>query len=139
MFRQEPEVGLEMRNDLPVLIVAGAGRQAESLRVMLRAMSGIEVVGQAGDLSAAWQLIKDCHPDMILVELNLTSKGTRTLLAQIAAEHPEIRFVALVDGDEQAQAARAAGVADVLAVPVTFGRLQTSMQRAMQGRQTTVS
>jgi len=120
---------------VPVLLVSGPGRRTESLRVLLRAMSDVEVVGQVESLLAAWQMILERRPILVLVDLGLPKNESYLLLRHIANERPEIACLALAADEEQAHAARSAGVTAVLSVPVTLFRLRAGIEEAIKGTQ----
>ena len=64
----------------------------EGLRHVLET-HGIEVVGEATGIAGAFDLIDSCHPDVLLVDLNLDDGDGVVLLQDIRARTPEQRVV----------------------------------------------
>jgi DNA-binding NarL/FixJ family response regulator len=117
-----------MAHDLRILVVGGSGRRAESLRVILRAMHGVQSVGHAESLTAISRMLAEYKPNLVLMDMSLCEPECRAMLEQLATERPEIGWLALVTTTEQARAAQDAGAAVVLMPPVTLNRLQAAIQ-----------
>lgn len=121
-----------MLNAVRVLVVGSPGRRAESLRVLLRALDGIENVGHTESITTAWQTIVEFCPNVVLVDAGIAGTQGLALLAQIAAERPAIGRLALAGTGDQARAARAAGATSVLMTPTTLDRLATAIRETQQ-------
>lgn len=61
--------------------------------------SAVEVVGEADDVAPAIELIGERVPDVVLLDVHLSSGGGREVVQAVRAEHPEIRFLALSVSD----------------------------------------
>ena len=138
---------LSSRVHVRILVASGPGRRAESLRVLLRAMPDVEVVGQGDRIDSVWQLTTEHCPDLLLVDLSpwpavphdvRGEDDSYTLLRRTAAYRPEIGRLALVVDEEQSRAACAAGATDVVSLPVTIDRLQAGIEKAIKGARRTV-
>jgi len=83
------------------IIVSVPGTMQESLRAMLEAMPGIEVVGFAGGCLSAITLVQEKRPDIVVVDSNLSDDEVIAFLKDVKGEHPEIRLVVLTHTTRQ--------------------------------------
>ncbi len=58
-----------------------------------------EVVGEAGDVDEAIAAIRALRPDVVLLDVHLPGGGGRAVLDGVAAEYPQVRFLALSVSD----------------------------------------
>lgn len=58
-----------------------------------------DVAGQSDDVDAAVDLIRDMAPDVVLVDVHMPGGGGVTVVANVLATHPEVRFLALSVSD----------------------------------------
>jgi DNA-binding NarL/FixJ family response regulator len=74
----------------------------EGLRVILSSASGIEVVGVAQDGAEALELIPQCRPDIVLMDLKMPGINGIQATRQIRNQYPQIRVLVLTtyDADE---------------------------------------
>jgi DNA-binding NarL/FixJ family response regulator len=66
----------------------------ETFRRQLRRLferAGFEVVGEAGDISAARKLVRKHRPDIAVVDLMLPGKSGLAGISVLKAEHPPLR------------------------------------------------
>ncbi|HLI00385.1 MAG TPA: response regulator transcription factor [Acidimicrobiales bacterium] len=61
--------------------------------------SACEVVGEADDVAPAIELISERLPDVVLLDVHLTSGGGQQVVEAVRATHPEVRFLALSVSD----------------------------------------
>jgi DNA-binding NarL/FixJ family response regulator len=54
-----------------------------------------EVVGEAGDVDEAIAAVRALRPDVVLLDVQLPGGGGRAVLDGVAAEYPQVRFLAL--------------------------------------------
>jgi DNA-binding NarL/FixJ family response regulator len=120
-----------MRADVCVLVVNSPGRHAESLRVLLRAMSHVEVVGQVENAEAAWKIIAECDPGLVVVDLALPHDEPYMLLQRLAADRPETGRLALATSNDQVHTAGNSGATETLLVPLTLDRLRVGIRNAI--------
>jgi DNA-binding NarL/FixJ family response regulator len=59
----------------------------------------VEVVGEADDVAPAIELIGERRPDVVLLDVHLTSGGGQEVVEAVKAVHPDIRFLALSVSD----------------------------------------
>jgi DNA-binding NarL/FixJ family response regulator len=59
----------------------------------------VEVVGEAGDVPAAIDGIRELEPDVVLLDVHMPDGGGRAVLEAVLATHPRVRFLALSVSD----------------------------------------
>jgi len=59
----------------------------------------VDVVGDADEVDAAIELIRERSPDVVLVDVHMPGGGGRAVIEAVARIHPEIRFLALSVSD----------------------------------------
>jgi DNA-binding NarL/FixJ family response regulator len=65
------------------------------LRALLDALDDIQVVAEAGDGLEALQLVEQCSPNVVLMDLMMSGLNGLEATARIAREFPEVRVVVL--------------------------------------------
>jgi DNA-binding NarL/FixJ family response regulator len=55
----------------------------------------VEIVGEADEVDAAIELIRERNPDVVLLDVNLPGGGGHRVLQEVTATDPDIRFLAL--------------------------------------------
>jgi DNA-binding NarL/FixJ family response regulator len=59
----------------------------------------VDIVGEAGDVTAAIEGIRTLAPDVVLLDVHLPDGGGRAILDAVAPDHPATRFLALSVSD----------------------------------------
>ena len=59
----------------------------------------VEVVGDADEVAAAIELIKERKPDVVLIDVHMPDGGGRAVIEDIAASDPDVRFLAISVSD----------------------------------------
>ena len=59
----------------------------------------VEVVGEAADVDEAARAIVQLRPDVVLLDVHLPGGGGRAVIERVAAEAPDVRFLALSVSD----------------------------------------
>ena len=59
----------------------------------------VNVVGEAGDVTPAIELIGELRPDVVLLDVHLPGGGGQLVASAVRAAHPEVRFLALSASD----------------------------------------
>ena len=59
----------------------------------------VEVVGEADDVAPAIELIRERQPDVVLLDVHLTSGGGQDVVEAVKATHGDVRFLALSVSD----------------------------------------
>ncbi len=76
----------------------------EVARAGVRALieNDVTVVGEADEVGAAVDLIREREPDVVVVDVHMPGGGGRAVIDAVAPTHPDIRFVALSVSDAPA-------------------------------------
>lgn len=101
-------------NGATVLIVARPGPLRDGVQALVSAMSQVEAVCEADDLSAALPEVDGC-PDLVLLACEVRKGAVGSMVGQARARWPEARCITLVGSVEQQQEAESAG-ADAVAL-----------------------
>ena len=60
---------------------------------------GVELVGEADEVEAAIELIRERQPDVVLLDVHMPGGGGRAVLEAVGQTHPHVRFLALSVSD----------------------------------------
>lgn len=84
--------------------------------VLLSAIPGVQVVGEAADGEELLQLVEALHPDVVLTDISMPRVDGFAAIEQICARHPQVRCVVLTmyDSVEVMKRAVAAGACGFL-------------------------
>ena len=113
---------------LRALIVDDEPLARDGIRLMLRAMPDIDIVGEAGDGVAAVRAIATLLPDVVLLDIQMPGMSGFDVIAQTAAEHLPLS-VFITAHDEHALKAFNVHAFDYLLKPVNRDRLSEAMAR----------
>ena len=103
-----------MDNPVLALIVAHPGPVRDGLRALLTAIPQVESSKEVDDASSALRIVKEHHPALVLISVDLSGDEVWDLLRQIKAERPQTRSILLVNDVHQQRLAQAAGADGVL-------------------------
>jgi DNA-binding NarL/FixJ family response regulator len=118
-----------------VLIVTAPGSLQNGLLALMTAMPKTEVVGEAGDASAALEMVVEYRPHLVLLDAALTANDRWELLRQIKNARPATRCIALVDDVPQQQQARAGGADIALVKGFPPAKLIATIEGLLQVRE----
>ncbi len=59
----------------------------------------VTVVGQASEVEAAVEMIRERVPDVVLLDVHMPGGGGRAVIASVTRTHPHVRFLALSVSD----------------------------------------
>jgi two-component system, chemotaxis family, chemotaxis protein CheY len=113
---------------LKALVVEDNPHMRTLLRSLLNAL-GIQNVFEAADGAEAFELLRDKQPDLILSDLSMRPMDGLAFAREVRASHespnPYIPIIMVTGHTERhrIEAARDAGVTEVLAKPITAGNL----------------
>jgi len=93
------------------------------------AETDVEVVGQAGGIQSAIELIRQQRPDLMFLDIEMPGGGGFALLRAIAPDIPAVVFVTAYDA-HAIEAFEVAAV-DYLLKPVVAARLHAAVRRAV--------
>ena len=67
----------------------------DGVRGRLSADPRVEVIGEADEVAAAVELIRERRPDVVLLDVNLPGGGGQLVVQDVVTTHPDVRFLAL--------------------------------------------
>lgn len=59
----------------------------------------VQLVGEASEVDAAIEMIREREPDVVLVDVHMPGGGGRTVIESVSSTHPQVRFLALSVSD----------------------------------------
>lgn len=80
-------------NTIKVIIVDDHPIIRDGIFTTLLSDSAIQVIGEAGDGDALFELLKNSTPQIILMDIALPGKTGLELAAELSASHPEIKIL----------------------------------------------
>jgi DNA-binding NarL/FixJ family response regulator len=107
----------------------------EGLRLVLANAAGIEVVGEAATHEAAFELLADAQPDVLLLDLTFPEGDGLPLLRAMRARYPSVRILVLTmdRGSETVRQALAAGASGYLVKGATSAELVEAIRAVARG------
>lgn len=118
------------------MLVDGQQIFRQAVRALLSAEPGFVVVGEAGRLAEALEVIGAHSPDVVVSDLKLPDSADMQLIPQLRARCPQAAFVVLtaLQARDHVAAARKAGALGYL--PKQRGRVEllTAIRKVLTGR-----
>lgn len=107
----------------------------EGLAAIIRSESDIEIIGQAGSVQEAVELVKVLKPDMILMDFGLPDGTGADATKAILKEHPQCKvvFLTMSEEDEHLFAAIRSGAKGYLLKNMRPSKLVSSLRSVQQG------
>lgn len=95
----------------------------------------IEVVGDAGEVGEAAQMILQTHPDVVLLDVHMPDGGGVEVIARVCGELPEVRFLALSVSDAASDviAVIRAGARGYVTKTISGADLTEAVRRVSEG------
>lgn len=59
----------------------------------------VDIVGDASEVDAAIEMIREREPDVVLLDVHMPGGGGRAVIEAVSGTHPEVRFLALSVSD----------------------------------------
>jgi two-component system response regulator DevR len=106
-----------MMSKIPVALVDDHALVRLGLKTLINDQADMEIVGEAGSAAEAVQLVKQVHPQVVLMDIRLPGEGGLEAARQIAFRFPETKVVMLTsfaDEDLVMSAIRAGAVGYLL-------------------------
>jgi DNA-binding NarL/FixJ family response regulator len=96
---------------------------------------GVELVGEAGTVAEAIAGIRAAHPSVVLLDVHMPDGGGLAVLAGVAAEVPDTRFLALSvsDAAEDVIAVIRAGARGYVTKTISADELTDAVRRVAEG------
>ena len=107
----------------------------EGLIAIVRSAPDVEVVGQAGSVSEAIELVRTIKPDIILMDFGLPDGTGADATRAILKEHPECKivFLTMSEDDEDLFAAIRSGARGYLLKNIHPSKLISTLRSVQQG------
>lgn len=118
-----------MSRALSAIVVDDEPLARDELTFLLAELE-VEVVGEAGDASAALALLDERAPDVAFVDLRMPGPDGLALAESVMKRRPSTSVVVVSAHDDGAVRAFEAGVLDYLLKPVRLERLAKAVERA---------
>ncbi len=67
----------------------------EGLKTLINAQPDMIVIGEAGDGQTAWQAARDCHPDVVIMDITMPELNGVQATVQLKRTRPAIKVLAL--------------------------------------------
>lgn len=113
------------------LIIDDEALARRELRTLLRAHPEIEIIGEAGNVTEALQLLDSECADLIFLDIQMPERTGFDLVGLMPAPHPQIIFVTAYD--EFALRAFEVNALDYLMKPVHPERLASALRKVRSG------
>jgi two-component system response regulator NreC len=106
------------------------------LRMLLDAQEGFEVVAEAGDVQTTIRHVAECHPDVLVLDVNVPEGSSLSVLSTLRSEAPGTQVVILTMHDEVSLAREAlrAGAAAFVHKASPPDELIRAVRAAAEGR-----
>jgi DNA-binding NarL/FixJ family response regulator len=73
----------------------------DSLKLVINAQPDMEVIGEASDGMIAWQLTKECQPDVVIMDVSMPHMDGAKATEKLKSECPEVKVLALTAHDDR--------------------------------------
>jgi DNA-binding NarL/FixJ family response regulator len=95
----------------------------------------LEIVGEAGTVAEAVQLIRELDPDVVLLDVHLSDGGGEAVIAGVALERPGVKFLALSVSDavEDVISVIRAGARGYVTKTISSDELAAAVERVAEG------
>jgi DNA-binding NarL/FixJ family response regulator len=67
----------------------------DGLKLLIECTPGLEVVGEASSLESLKPLVRDCEPDLLLIDYHMPGGDTSAVVAYLKQRHPALKIVAI--------------------------------------------
>lgn len=91
------------------LTIANPGHLRNSIQSLLRSIPQIEVLAESNDPSILSKVSEEIHPDLIVIDAAIIDSESWANIANLKADRPGIKVLALTDNDDQGRRAKEAG------------------------------
>ena len=98
---QQEVIRVALADDHPVF--------RDSVRQLLSLEPGFEIVGEVGDGAEVSPLLRDNHPDVLLLDLHMPGLDGQTTLLRLRADETRTKVIVLTASDDPQQHVRAIG------------------------------
>ncbi|MCA8988463.1 MAG: response regulator transcription factor [Planctomycetaceae bacterium] len=122
-----PEIRLFIADDHVIL--------RSGLRMLISTQSDMTVVGEAGDFETTRKLVREMHPDVLILDLSMPGGNVRDQIEELTRSFPETRVLILTMHDDVAmfRMAVAAGAAGYIVKSAADEELLTAIRKISSG------
>jgi two-component system response regulator NreC len=122
----------------PITVVLADDHQVvrSGLRLLLESDGRFSVLGEAGDVSSTLARVQACHPQVLVLDLNLGGESGLGAIPQLRADAPDTQIVVLTMQEDPAfaQASLRAGASGYVLKDAADSELKTAVVMAAEGR-----
>jgi two-component system response regulator NreC len=106
------------------------------LRVLLESDGRFTVLGEAGDVAGTVEQVRDCHPRVLVLDLNMGGESSLETIPQLRTDWPETQIVVLTMQEDPAfaRAALRAGALGYVLKDAADDELMNAVQLAACGQ-----
>jgi len=106
-----------------------------AIRTLLEKISGVEIVGEAGDGGEAMRLVEKHQPDVLLTDIEMPGLNGLEVTQRVAETFPKVRVIVLsmYSDEEHLYLALRAGAAGYLLKSAAREELQLALRAVAQG------
>jgi DNA-binding NarL/FixJ family response regulator len=124
-----------MTRPIRVLLADDHALVRAGLRKLLESLSGVAVVGEAGDGREALALVASKKPDLVLLDITMPGLNGLEAAERIAREHPGTRVILLSmhASEEHVLRALRAGASGYLPKDAALGELELAINAVRKG------
>ena len=90
------------KNPIRIVILDNHALVRAGIRLLIESQPGMEIVGEAGNLSESIEVVINNTPDIILLELNLAEQESSVIIPSILKVSEQARLI-LVTGNTDPQ------------------------------------
>lgn len=122
-------------NKMRVMIVDDHVMLREGLISLFEPQPDFEVVGEAGSVEEAIQVVRSTHPDLILMDYGIPGGSGIDATRAILAEHPEtsIVFLTVHEGDDELFGAIRSGAKGYLLKNIPVSKMLAALRGMLRG------
>jgi two-component system response regulator NreC len=134
----QPMPATEFSGTEPITIVLADDHRVvrSGLRVLLESDGRFTVLGEAGDVASTVQQVRDCHPRVLVLDLNMGGESSLETIPQLRADWPETQIVVLTMQEDPAfaRAALRAGALGYVLKDAADDELMSAVLLAARGQ-----
>lgn len=116
---------------LRVLIADDIQETRRNTRLMLSMISDVEVVAIASNGLQAVQMAKECHPDIVVLDINMPEMNGLAAFKEISKTHPDTGCI-IISAEKDSEILRLAmslGIRDYLFKPFTVDQMEQAVEK----------